>query len=216
MQAATSVALLLMSVSAPQGFAQQVSPTTTQTMSSSTAEVPQAPTPKLTEPLFLRDTGIDYTKPKRHFWNPLAPYTATNVPLPRLGNTPRLDSLVRDGKIYLSLSDAVTLALENNYDIAIARINLDIADTDLLRARAGSTLRGVSTGLVTGTLGGTSNLLFSGGKSSLTTDTSTYNFGYTQGFLTGTQLAATFNNTRITTNNPFSDYSPDITTTFRA
>jgi outer membrane protein len=44
----------------------------------------------------------------------------------------------------------------------------------------------------------------------LTTDTSTYNFGYTQGFLTGTQLAVTFNNTRVTTNNPFSDYSPDI------
>ena len=41
------------------------------------------------------------------------------------------------------------LALENNYDIAIARINLDIADTDILRAKAGSSLRGVSTGLVT-------------------------------------------------------------------
>jgi outer membrane protein TolC len=61
-----------------------------------------------------------------------------------------------------------------------------------------------------------SNLLFSGGKPTLSTDTSTYNFGYGQGFLTGTQLAVTFNNTRVTTNNPFSDYSPDITTTFRA
>ena len=83
--------------------------------------------------------------------------------LPRLGNTPRLDALLRDGKIYLSLSDAVMLALENNYDIAIARINLDIADTDILRAKAGSTLRGVSTGLVTRTLGGSGTTVTGGG-----------------------------------------------------
>ena len=51
---------------------------------------------------------------------------------------------MRNGKIYLSLSDAIALALENNYDIAIARINLDIADTDILRAKAGANLRGVS------------------------------------------------------------------------
>ncbi len=61
-----------------------------------------------------------------------------------------------------------------------------------------------------------SNLLFSGGLPSLYTDTSTYNFGYQQGFLTGTQLGVTFNNSRVSTNNPFTDYSPDITTTFRA
>ena len=101
--------------------------------------LPQAPAPKLTEPLYLRDTGMDYTKPQAISGIRLQPYTPTNVPLPRLGNTPRLDSLLRDGKIYLSLSDAVLLALENNFDIAIARINLDIADTDILRAKAGAT-----------------------------------------------------------------------------
>ena len=85
------------------------------------------------------------------------------MPLPRLGNTPRLDDLLKDGKIYLSLSDAITLALENNFDIAIARINLDIADTDILRAKAGSTLRGVSTGLVTDTLGGSTTTITGGG-----------------------------------------------------
>ena len=47
-------------------------------------------------------------------------------------NSGKLDDLVKDGKIYLSLSDAILLALENNYDIAIARYNLDIADTDIL------------------------------------------------------------------------------------
>ncbi len=126
--------------------------------------LPQAPEPKPTDPLFLRDTPKDYTKLKNYkFLDPFSVYTATDVPLPRLGNTPRLDNLLRDGKLYLSLSDAVTLALENNYDIAIARINLDIADTDLLRTRAGAIFRGVSTGLVTNTLGGSTTTITGGG-----------------------------------------------------
>ena len=54
----------------------------------------------------------------------------------------------------LSLNDAVALALENNFDIAIARYNLDIANTDILLAKSGGTVRGVSTGLLTGTPGG--------------------------------------------------------------
>ena len=74
--------------------------------------LPQAPEPKLTEPLFLLDTPKNYTHLKRHsFKDPFAPYTPTFVPLPSLGNTPRLDNLLRDGKLYLSLADAVTLAL---------------------------------------------------------------------------------------------------------
>jgi outer membrane protein TolC len=279
LKAAATIGLVLMGSTPQQGFTQQATPPATPPASSSSAGItaeglPQAPEPKLTEPLFLRSTARDYTKPKSHFTNPIAPYTAISVPMPRLANSSQLDSLLKDGKIYLSLSDAIALALENNYDIAIARINLDIADTDLLRARAGSTLRGVSTGIVANTLGGTtstitggggpggtsssaggggtgasglvlstngggplpenldpvvtsqleyetvnqpqSNTLFSGGLTSLKTNTSTYNFGYTQGFLTGTQLGVTFNNSRVTTDNPFSDYSPDITTSFRA
>lgn len=142
MQAAASIGLLLMSVNMQPALAQQTNPTAPappQAVVNDTtgqAGLPQAPQPKLTEPLYLRDTEHDYTEAKSHLWNPIAPYTATNVPLARLGNTPYLDSLLRDGKIYLSLSDAVTLALENNYDIAIARINLDIADTDILLAKA--------------------------------------------------------------------------------
>ena len=148
---------------------QQVSPTAP----ASTAPVendttgrtglPQTPEPKATEPFGLRDTARDYTQPKSHFRNPIAPYTAIGYPLPKLTNSQRLGTLLRDGKIYLSLSDAVTLAVENNFDIEIARINLDIADTDILRTKAGSTLRGVSTGLVTGTLGGTATAVTGGG-----------------------------------------------------
>ncbi len=86
--------------------------------------------------------------------NPLDSYAASKVPEPALTNSPRLDGLIRDGKLYLSLQDAIDLALENNLDLAIARYNLPIADTDLLRTRAGGSFRGVNTGVVQGTPGG--------------------------------------------------------------
>ena len=70
---------------------------------------------------------------------------------------------MKDGKIYLSLSDAIALAIENNYDIAIARYDLDIADTDILRTKAGSAPLGAPSGLVTGTLGGSVSILTTGG-----------------------------------------------------
>jgi outer membrane protein TolC len=81
-------------------------------------------------------------------------YVGKTVPPPVLSNTPRIDQMVRDGVLYLSLNDAIALALENNLDIAIARYNLNIADTDILRTKAGGATRGVNTGLVSGTVGG--------------------------------------------------------------
>jgi outer membrane protein len=61
---------------------------------------------------------------------------------------------MHDGKLYLSLNDAIALALENNLDIAIARYNLNIADTDVLRAKAGAATLGINTGIVQNTPGG--------------------------------------------------------------
>jgi outer membrane protein TolC len=90
--------------------------------------------------------------PKSH--NPLSPYTPDSVPDPLMTNSPRLDQLIRDGKLNLSLKDAIDLALENNLDLAIARYNLPIADADLLRTKAGGTFLGVNTGVVQGTPGG--------------------------------------------------------------
>jgi outer membrane protein len=60
-----------------------------------------------------------------------------------LENSSRLMNLTRDGKLYLSLKDAIALALENNLDIELERYAPRIADTDLLRARSGNFLRGV-------------------------------------------------------------------------
>ena len=98
--------------------------------------------------------NIDYGRPKSHIWNPIAPYTAQQVPPPNFANTSRIDQIMRDGKIYLSMSDAIALALENNLDIAIARYNLPIADTDILLSKAGQATRGVQSGVVQNTPGG--------------------------------------------------------------
>ena len=123
------------------------------TVMASAQEQPSSPTPQNTpetRPLPV----MDYAKPVSHFPNPIGPYTARHLAPPNLSNTSRLDSLMHDGKLYLSLNDAVALALENNLDIAIARYNLNIADTDVLRARAGAPTLGVNTGIIQNTPGG--------------------------------------------------------------
>ncbi|HVP44824.1 MAG TPA: TolC family protein [Terriglobales bacterium] len=110
--------------------------------------------------LFLLVTGlagaqtVDFSKGISHVPNPLGPYIPRKVQEPVFTNAPRIDQLVTNGQLMLSLNDAIALALENNLDLAIARYNLSIADTDILRAKAGATIRGVSTGVVQGTPGG--------------------------------------------------------------
>jgi outer membrane protein len=216
----------------------------------------------------------DYAKPKRAFPNVIAPYTSRDVPPPDLTNTPRIDQLMRDGKIYLSMDDAVALALENNLDIGIARYNLNIADTEILRSKGGANnFFGVNTGIVQNTpgggVGGLSGNVGSGpggtspaaggigagtnglvsstlgigpnissfdpvitgtvqmdhsntlstsaftGVPELQQNTGTYNFAYQQGLASGTNLSVGFNNTRITTNSPFTSLSPLINSGFQ-
>ncbi|HSY67320.1 MAG TPA: TolC family protein [Edaphobacter sp.] len=89
-----------------------------------------------------------------HSDNPLNTYRASLVPQPNLANSPRIDALIKDGVLELSLKDAIALALENNLDIAIARYNLPIAAADVLRTQAGGSFRGVNTGVVQNTPGG--------------------------------------------------------------
>ena len=98
------------------------------------------------------NAAISFNMPSSH--NPFSAYSASEVPEPQLTNSARLTQLIRDGKLYLSLKDAIQLALENNLDLAIARYNLPIADTDILRTKAGGTFRGVNAGVVQGTPGG--------------------------------------------------------------
>jgi outer membrane protein len=235
-------------------------------------EPPSAPVPQNTpgtQPLPV----LNYAKPVSHFPNPIGPYTPRHVGAPNLANTARIDSLMHDGKLYLSLNDAIALALENNLDVAIARYNLNIADTDVLRSKAGASILGVNAGVVQNTPGGgvggiganagastggtslgaggigagtnglvsstlgfgpaitsfdpvisaslqedhaesVSSSLFNG-VPVLAQNTGTVNFSYSQGFDWGTNLQVGFSNSRVTSNVPFTTYSPLITSSLR-
>jgi outer membrane protein TolC len=238
-------------------------------------DVPPAPTPQ-TAPAPALPQAVhlqDYSKPRSAFPHLLQPYQPQEVAQPNMGNSPRIDSLMRDGKIYLSIDDAVALTLENNLDLDIARYNLNIADTDYLRAKSGANILGVNAGIVQNTPGGgvgglggtvgsgtggttvaasgigtgTNGLVSStlGIGSNITSfdpiitstlqldkddaesvsvfspvpviaqNTYTANFAYTQGFQWGTSIAAGFNNTHITTNNPTTLLTPELSSNFQ-
>jgi outer membrane protein TolC len=242
-----------------------------QDASASPPSAPQAaaPQPAKAQPFHLED----YSKPRSAFPHILQPYVPRPVDQPNLGNSPRIDALMRDGKIYLSIDDAVALTLENNLDIDIARYNLNIADTDFLRAKSGANILGVNAGIVQNTPGGgvgglggtvgsgtggttvapsgvgtgTNGLVSStlGIGSNITSfdpvltstlqldkndtesvsvfspvpvvgqNTYTANFAYAQGFQWGTSIAAGFNNSHITSNNPTSLLTPELSSNFQ-
>src|SRR6266851_8802897 len=124
----------------------------TLTVASWGQEPPAGPVPQTT-PITQPVPELNYSKPASHFPNPIGPYMPRHLAPPNLANTARIDSLLRDGKLYLSLNDAIALALENNLDIAISRFNLNIADTDILRAKAGAGILGTPLGVVLNTPG---------------------------------------------------------------
>jgi len=142
-----AAALFLAASMLPAGWAQDAS----QVPSAPSAPMPaQQAVPSKSQPFDVKE----YSKPRSAFPNLLAPYTARRVAPPNVANTPRIDQLLHDGKIYISMNDAVALALENNLDIAIARYNLNIADTDIWRSKAGAAILGVNSGVVQNTPGG--------------------------------------------------------------
>lgn len=239
--------------------------------------LPQAPSKTMSEvntmvlPV-IHQNNKNYAKGQNP-WTIIKPYMPQEVASPILTNTPQVDQLVKDGKLMLSLTDAISLALQNNLDLAIARYNLDIAETDILRAKSGGATRGVNTGLVSGTPGGggvgsTSSGTGAGGTTTgsggagagtggivsstsgagpgidsfdpvltgtlqiehsgqqqtnpiftgvpfLQQNTGTANFGYAQGFSTGTLLSLSFSNTRTTTNSTRTTLTPLLNSSFR-
>ena len=145
---AVAAVLLTLTAGMPPGFAQQAG-AGSKGPDKAASELPVAPTPAPTEPYPLRTSSRDYSKPFAGWLgNPINIYRPTTIGKASFMNSVRLADLVRDGKIYLSLSDAIALAIENNYDIAIARYDLDIADTDILRTKTGQAPLGVPTAMV--------------------------------------------------------------------
>jgi len=192
----------------------------------------QGPPPAPTRSMSF-STGPDFSKPNAWFPNLIAPYTQMKVPKPELINTPRIEQLIQGGKLNLSLEDAVSLGLENNLAIAVERYTPWLDEASLLLAKSGANGRLQFDPVVTSTLSleesttPINNPLFAGITSVGTTTTetalglsdhtTTANFGYTQGFWTGTQAQVTFNNSRISTNfGGFDLFNPYVQSTLTA
>jgi outer membrane protein TolC len=219
------------------------------------------------------NVSVPFQMPKSA--NPFRAYLPSQVPRPQLTNSPLINQLIQDGKLNLSLRDAIRLALEDNLDIAIARYNLPIANTDILRTQAGGVFRGVNTGVVQGTPGGgvggfgtgapgagaggttggaggagagAAGLVQStlgigapvslydpyitatvGGQHQtsplanlqiygvplLQTNIGQANFTYSQAFSSGTSVLFQFANSRQTTNSPYFNLSPVLSSTYQ-
>lgn len=126
----------------------------------SQASAPSSPTPQDTsapsasKPPASSMVSVPFDLFLKRSWNPLDFYRAKSVAPVNMANSPRLNSYIKDGKIYLTLRDAIDLALDDNLDMVIARYNLPIAMLDIQRGAAGAFPRGVNTGVVSGTPGG--------------------------------------------------------------
>jgi outer membrane protein TolC len=160
-------ALALSLLLVPIGFAQQTAPQNQTTPPPPTpANIPQsnpvAPTPVTVPPEQTQTLAQQAQQQKQlsiapptpfsvalpHSHNPLSPYRPSTVAPVNLNNSPRLQELMRDGKLYISLQDAIALAIENNLDLASFRYNLPTALTDLARTKAGGYSLGVNTNVV--------------------------------------------------------------------
>jgi len=86
-------------------------------------------------------------------------YRVHNVRTVSFEDSPRIESLMRAGTIYLSLRDAIALAMENNLDLEYARYYPKLALSDLQRASAGQLLRNVSTNISQGPSSASLNVL---------------------------------------------------------
>ena len=88
-------------------------------------------------PISLGISKYDYSRPPRAFPNIVNPYRQQTVDPGVLTNSPRLEQLIHEGKLPLSLQDAIALALENSMDIVVQRYSPWIAEVSQLKTDAG-------------------------------------------------------------------------------
>src|SRR5215831_3772290 len=226
---AITLALLLASGASTPSFAQSASqnPTTPAQTTVGTGATP---------PISLGMSKYNYSRAPKAFPNLIAPYNPVSIPSPSLTNSPRIEQLIHDGKLELSLQDAIELALENNLDIVVARYNVWFADTDLLRTAGGGAGRGtagasfpfsqaiipflsfdpqlVGNYSIDSRVVPVNNPFISGtgirSISSLPIHTSTFNTQYSQGFSPGTTMFVTWDNTRSSSESPALLFNPSV------
>jgi outer membrane protein TolC len=190
-------------------------------------------------PVSLGVSKYSYRHAPRAFPNLFNPYR--QVPIPAFGvtNSPRIDQLIHDGKLEITLQDAVELALENSLDIAVARYNPWFGDTDIMATESGGLPQGIAGADLPYSTANVPLLTFdpvlttsayfddvstpvnnpfiSGtGVSSLTgliTHTAQYQAQYSQGFSTGTTVTASWDNTRSSSSSPENFFNPSVSST---
>jgi len=163
-----ALTLVLVGMLATAGFAQEATTPAASApngpipaaLSDAVKPLPQAPKPQGNAYQLYSDQN--YSKGQSQWPKFWSVWGVRNMPQANFTNTPLIDQVIREGKIYLSLDEAVALALENNLDIAIQRYNLITADVDILRTSSGAAALGVNTGLVQGTPGGVFSTATSG------------------------------------------------------
>jgi outer membrane protein len=168
----------------------------------------------------------DYTNGPRVFPNIFKPYAQTRLPQEVQENAPTLDQLIQNGKLVLSLQDAVQLALQNNLDISVQRWVTYQADAAVLNAKAGpgfltptgqfvsfdpffnSTLSWfrASTPINNPFTSGTGTT----GVFALNTQQTVGNVSYGQGFPTGTSFSVALDNSRLSSNSPGNLFNPSV------
>ena len=201
-------------------------------------QTPAAPSTSTIPAVSLGVSKYHYTRAPRPFPNLIAPYKPISVEPVGLTNSPRIDQLIQEGKLNLSLQDAVELALQNNLDIVVQRYNPWLADTGILKAAAGG-IGGVPPGgLFAGSSANTpflnfdptitttlsvddrkvpiNNPLTSGtgtgvsALSALALHTSTFNTQFSEGFHTGTTLFGAWDNTRSSSSSLANLFNPSV------
>ena len=193
------------------------------------APQPQSPVAERTIPV----SNLDYSRAPHWFPNVLRPYQQKSVPEPVLTNSPRIEQMIQDGKLRLTLQDAIELGLQNDLDIQIQRYTPWIAETQILSAMGGGSVRGSNGAAVsfdptlTGTFSKTVQTQqitnpFLSGVSAATTSTAltswnnSANFTYAQAFHTGTGINLSWNNSRVSSTNAQNIFNPAIQTTLFA
>lgn len=179
----------------------------------------------------------DFTRGPSSFPNLLKPYQQIQIEEPVITNSPRLDQLIHDGKLEISLQDAVELALENSLDIAVQRYYPWIADASILKAKAGGFGYATPGGLFSSSTANlpsfsydptlTSTIFFddrttpvnnpfiSGTVSlaALQTHSTQFNEQFSRGFETGTNLTVSWNNTRSSSTSTANFFNPAVQST---
>lgn len=180
--------------------------------------------------------GHDYSHGPQFFPDITAPYRQIKIDPLVLTNSPRIQDLIKDGKLILSLDDAITLAIENNLSINIARYTPWEAETDVLRAKSGQQIFGlpaigassdianipfisfdpVLTGVfdIADSSIPVNNPFITGAGTSTTLALKNHstqaNVTYTQGFHTGTQFSVAWDNTRSSSTAGVNAFNPAV------